>query len=282
MKKARKLLAMALSLMLFGASAVTPASALAESEMAENVIFKDGYESIFVVVGTYNNKYTQLRCYSPSASGKLSAKKVVMTDTSAEYSYGDILVCSDEPELTEVYPYKNDPVYAHAYHYELSETTHLDTLGNCTEFQNMKELTVTRNDYVGSGYWSFWLTDDEGAEYRYSLNYVGSQYGVDLTKATIGDVYTFAMVKDTPILPLSEAEPAVTTTMKQVSLLSGDANGDFLLTVADPVAVLQHIGNRDKYSLTEQGLINADVDGVAGVTANDARVLQEWDANKCR
>ena len=280
MKKARKLLAMALSLMLFGASAVTPASALAESETAENVIFNDGYENIFVVVGTYNNKYTQLRCYSPSASGKLSAKKVVMTDTSAEYRYGDILVCSDEPKLTEVYPYKNDPVYAHAYHYELSENTHFDTLGNCTEFQNMKELTVTRNDYAGSGYWNFLLTDDEGAEYRYNLNYVGSQYGVDLTKATIGDVYTFAMTEDMPILPISEAEPAVTTTMKQVSLLIGDANGDFLLTVADPVAVLQHIGNRDKYSLTEQGLINADVDGVAGVTANDARVLQEWDANK--
>ena len=60
----------------------------------------------------------------------------------------------------------------------------------------------------------------------------------------------------------------------------GDANLDGKATVADAVAILQHIANRDKYELKQQGLINADVDGEAGVTANDARVLQEWDANK--
>ena len=281
MKKA-SIISLALSMTLFGASAVTPMNTFAEDEAAELALFDHNYDSIFVVEGTYNNQYTQFRNYYVTESGRLQQRKVVITDTSAEYSYGDILVCSDEPELTKVYPYKNDPVYAHAYHYELSESTHFDTLGNCAEFHNMKELTVTGNDYAGSGYWKFLLTDDEGAEYRYSLNYVGSEYGVDLTKANIGDVCTFAMVEDTPILPLLEAEPSVTTTMKQVSILSGDANGDFLLTVADPVAILQHIGNRDKYSLTEQGIINADVDGIAGVTANDARVLQEWDANKGR
>lgn len=58
----------------------------------------------------------------------------------------------------------------------------------------------------------------------------------------------------------------------------GDANLDGRVTVADAVAILQHIGNRDKYALKPQGLLNADVDGEAGVTANDARVLQVWDS----
>ena len=62
--------------------------------------------------------------------------------------------------------------------------------------------------------------------------------------------------------------------------VKGDANLDGKATVADAVAILQHIANRDKYGLKQQGLINADVDGEAGVTANDARVLQEWDANR--
>ena len=62
--------------------------------------------------------------------------------------------------------------------------------------------------------------------------------------------------------------------------LGGDANCDGRTTVADAVAILQHIANRDKYGLSPQGLINADVDGEAGVTANDARVLQEWVANR--
>ena len=62
--------------------------------------------------------------------------------------------------------------------------------------------------------------------------------------------------------------------------IKGDANLDGKVTVADSVAILQHIANRDKYGLKQQGLLNADVDGEAGVTANDARALQEWDANK--
>ena len=60
--------------------------------------------------------------------------------------------------------------------------------------------------------------------------------------------------------------------------VKGDANLDGKATVADAVAILQHIANRDKYGLKAQGLINADVDGVEGVTANDALVLQQWDA----
>ena len=62
--------------------------------------------------------------------------------------------------------------------------------------------------------------------------------------------------------------------------LAGDANLDGKTTVADAVAILQNIANRDKYGLKEQGLINADIDGEAGVTANDALTLQKWDANK--
>ena len=62
--------------------------------------------------------------------------------------------------------------------------------------------------------------------------------------------------------------------------IKGDAYLDGKATVADSVAILQHIANRDKYGLKQQGLLDADVDGEAGVTANDARVLKEWDANK--
>ena len=81
-------------------------------------------------------------------------------------------------------------------------------------------------------------------------------------------------------------EPSATTTTDSTtaseikSTLKGDANLDGKASIADAVAVLQHIANRDKYGLRPQGLINADVDGVAGVTANDALTLQKWDANK--
>ncbi|MCR4888365.1 MAG: dockerin type I repeat-containing protein [Ruminococcus sp.] len=76
-------------------------------------------------------------------------------------------------------------------------------------------------------------------------------------------------------------DPIITTTTEAVKTetLYGDANLDEKVTIADAVAILQHIGNRDKYGLSAQGMINGDVDGAAGITANDALVIQKVDAN---
>lgn len=66
--------------------------------------------------------------------------------------------------------------------------------------------------------------------------------------------------------------------IENITVIKGDPNIDGKVSIADSVSILQHIGNRDKYCLSPQGLVNGDVDGIAGVTANDARVLQQWDA----
>ena len=61
----------------------------------------------------------------------------------------------------------------------------------------------------------------------------------------------------------------------------GDANLDGYVTVADAVAILQYLGNKDKYKLSEQGLLNADVyNNGDGVTARDALSIQMYDAKK--
>ena len=56
--------------------------------------------------------------------------------------------------------------------------------------------------------------------------------------------------------------------------LCGDANCDGQVDFSDSIAILQHLGNKDKYQLSETGMANADVDGNAVVTANDARCIQ--------
>ena len=67
--------------------------------------------------------------------------------------------------------------------------------------------------------------------------------------------------------------------LSEESQLSGDANLDGRVTVADAVSILQHIGNADKYAFTEQQKKNADMNG-DGVTAADALAIQLLDSKE--
>ncbi|MDE5765111.1 MAG: cellulase family glycosylhydrolase [Ruminococcus sp.] len=58
----------------------------------------------------------------------------------------------------------------------------------------------------------------------------------------------------------------------------GDVNCDGEVTVADATLLLQYLGNRDKYTITDAGKLNADVDGESGLSAVDALVIQQLDA----
>ena len=71
-------------------------------------------------------------------------------------------------------------------------------------------------------------------------------------------------------------DPPVIPTIEPTLL--GDANNDGVISIADAAAIYQHLGNFDKYSLSEQGTANADVDGEAGITASDALAIQKYDA----
>ena len=73
-------------------------------------------------------------------------------------------------------------------------------------------------------------------------------------------------------LPKADAPGTVTGGMK------GDANCDGKVNVADAVAILQYIANQTKYPLSDEGMINADVDGEPGITGGDSVVIQKIDA----
>ena len=61
--------------------------------------------------------------------------------------------------------------------------------------------------------------------------------------------------------------------------LIGDANLDKKVTVADAVAILQSIANKDKFALDEEAAANADCfDPGDGITAKDALAIQQLDA----
>ena len=73
----------------------------------------------------------------------------------------------------------------------------------------------------------------------------------------------------------------VTTTSPSTEdiVMYGDANADGKVSVADAVAILQYIANKDKFNLKGQGLDNADCYNPGdGVTARDALAIQQLDA----
>jgi hypothetical protein len=68
------------------------------------------------------------------------------------------------------------------------------------------------------------------------------------------------------------------TPQGQVTLY-GDANCDGVVSISDATAILQSLGNPDKYSLSEQGKFNADVfNNGDGITTSDAVTIQKVDA----
>ena len=69
-------------------------------------------------------------------------------------------------------------------------------------------------------------------------------------------------------------EPSVTPS----DVVYGDANCDGKVTIADATAILQSLGNPDKYGLTSEGELNADVNGETGISADDAIVIKKVDA----
>ena len=101
-------------------------------------------------------------------------------------------------------------------------------------------------------------------------------------KANAGSVTIGSEQTTTTTVTTQATTTAATTTQQSGSTLEvslkGDANVDGKVSVADAVAILQSIANQDKYALKPQGKVNGDVDGSAGITANDALTIQKLDA----
>ena len=82
---------------------------------------------------------------------------------------------------------------------------------------------------------------------------------------------------ETPTAP-PEGTPTEAPAEVTADIRYGDANGDGKVDVADAVAVLQYVANKTKYPLSDEGLVNADIDGETGITGTDAITIQKIDA----
>nr|AEV59220.1 scaffoldin C [Ruminococcus flavefaciens] len=141
-------------------------------------------------------------------------------------------------------------------------------------------VPTDRETYAGSG------VKNTEIDCGYTKDGAKVSYAVKTTPGSVtvagGEVTTTTKPAETTTKPATETttKPAETTSGTGKVTLKGDANVDGKVTVADAVAILQSIGNKDKYELKPQGKLNGDVDGVAGITGSDALRIQMLDAGK--
>lgn len=129
-------------------------------------------------------------------------------------------------------------------------------------------------------WWKSSTNDDTGADVTITYNTITVVYEYDRTGEVAGTTTTTTTQPTTTTTTTATTSPADTTTTGGTAVtLLGDANVDKKVTVADAVAILQSLANRDKYALTPEGAANADCfDPGDGITGKDALAIQHLDA----
>ena len=130
-------------------------------------------------------------------------------------------------------------------------------------------------------WWKSSANDGKGGDVSVTYNTITVVYEYDHTGESSETTTTTTATTTTATTTTSSTTPAETTTtaeLPEVTLL-GDANLDKKVSVADAVAILQALANKDKYALKPQGAANADCfDPGDGVTGKDALAIQKLDA----
>ena len=140
-------------------------------------------------------------------------------------------------------------------------------------------------------WWKASANDGKGGDVSVTYNTITVVYEYDhtgeqptssttSTATTTGTTTaTTSATTSTAAASTSAAESTSATGSTVAVTLLGDANLDKKVTVADAVAILQAIANKDKFALSAQGVANADCYNTGdGVTANDALAIQKLDA----
>ena len=181
---------------------------------------------------------------------------------------------------------------------DVSKNTALKDLG-CDNNQ-LTSLDLSNNKIL-NGDEIIFATDNN----KYKINLTNNTFdlstlpaGFDITKAsewtngtvkdnilTVNDIskevtYKYDCGHETiEIFTLIPTNESVTPPTQEIKVtLKGDANCDGKVTIADATAILQSLGNPDKYNLSAQGEKNADVTGNDGVMPSDAVMIQAYDA----
>lgn len=178
--------------------------------------------------------------------------------------------------------------------YSLVQGTDGKKMVAMTENDSIPSVDSLIDDKAGWLYFCPWymnyLTSEQNNPVDNLKEIYNSEYCItldelpDLKKYPMADDDTPRVTTTKATTTTSSAKATTTTTTVTASedgdIHWGDANVDGHVSVGDAVAILQNIGNKDKYELSPEGKRNADVyDNGDGISSKDALSIMKYDAH---
>ena len=178
--------------------------------------------------------------------------------------------------------------------YSLVQGTDGEKMVAMTENDSIPSVDSLIDDKAGWLYFCPWymnyLTSEQNNPVDNLKEIYNSEYCItldelpDLKKYPMADDDTPRVTTTKATTTTSSAKATTTTTTVTASedgdINWGDANTDGHVSVGDAVAILQNIGNKDKYELSPEGKRNADVyDNGDGISSKDALSIMKYDAH---
>ncbi|MBO5343778.1 MAG: hypothetical protein J6A57_04970 [Ruminococcus sp.] len=162
--------------------------------------------------------------------------------------------------------YSKDKWY---YDYEAEKNVYYDESDKLREYAAAHEdefqLIEPEEDTEYNG-----INLEKGMMYLIPKKEVTEAEHIELAK----EIYEATGYKPFGVSPESATPSLGGLTLDLTDYLNGDANCDNIQSMADAAAILQAIGNPDKYALSDLGEFNADYAG-DGLTADDALAIQK-------
>lgn len=157
--------------------------------------------------------------------------------------------------------------------YSLVQGTDGEKMVAMTENDTIPSLENLVNDKAAWLYFCPWymnyLTSEQNNPVENLIEIYNSEYCITLDE--LPDLKTYPINEGNP-----SENPTTQPTTELGGFLYGDANCDGNVNMSDATAIIQHIGNADRYALSPQGLKNADCYNVGdGVTGMDAIAIQQ-------
>ena len=137
---------------------------------------------------------------------------------------------------------------------------------------------ISKDNGANINQWEFWGGDGQKFILEPTIEAKPVETTTTTTTTTTPTTTTTTTTTEETTTTTQPETTTTTATEEAVKKLLGDADESGDVSVSDIVAVLQYSANKEKYPLGDKGIINADVDGNGVISANDAFLIQQFDA----